>query len=48
MFLEDSTFLKTVSVVLDHNLRDLVYYTVGVIINISLYGKQITNLLAAD
>lgn len=36
------------SVVLDHNLRDLVYYTVGIIINISLYGKEITKLLQGD
>jgi len=25
--------------VLDHNLRDLVFYSVGIIINISLHGK---------
>lgn len=48
LYLTDDTFLKTVSVVLDHNLRDLVYYTVGIIINISLYGKEITRLLQAD
>ena len=24
---------------LDHNLRDLVFYSVGIIINISLHGK---------
>jgi hypothetical protein len=35
-------------VVLDHNLRDLVYYTVGIVINISIYGKNVHNLLMID
>lgn len=38
-FLEDSSFVKTLCTVLDHNLRDLVFYSVGIIINISLHGK---------
>ena len=38
-FLDDSTFLQTLCCVLDHNLRDLVFYSVGIIINISLHGK---------
>lgn len=38
-FLEDKTFLQTLCCVLDHNLRDLVFYSVGIIINISLHGK---------
>lgn len=31
--------MKTLCTVLDHNLRDLVFYSVGIIINISLHGK---------
>ena len=38
-FLEDKTFIQTLCCVLDHNLRDLVFYSVGIIINISLHGK---------
>ena len=38
-FLDDPTFLQTLCCVLDHNLRDLVFYSVGIIINISLHGK---------
>lgn len=36
---------------LDHNLRDLVFYSVGIIINISLHGKgdkTATKLLSLD
>jgi len=36
------------NVVLDHNLRDLVYYSVGIIINISLYGKKVQRLLVIE
>lgn len=39
MFLDDATFIKTLACVLDHNLRDLVYFSMGIIVNISLYGK---------
>lgn len=38
-FLSDTTFLRTICCVLDHNLRDLVFYSVGIVINISLHGK---------
>jgi hypothetical protein len=31
--------MQTLSVVLEHTLRDLVFYSVGIIINISLHGK---------
>lgn len=36
-FVGDSTFLEALSVVLDHTLRDLVFYSVGIIINITLH-----------
>ncbi len=39
MFLDDATIIKTLACVLDHNLRDLVYFSMGIIVNISLYGK---------
>lgn len=35
-FVSDKTFLETMIVVLDHTLRDLVFYTIGIIINITL------------
>lgn len=38
-FLDDSQFIQTLCVVLEHTLRDLVFYSVGIIINISLHGK---------
>lgn len=39
-FLEDHSFLQTLTIVLDHNLRDLVFYSIGIIINISLHGEK--------
>lgn len=36
-FVNDSTFLEALTVVLDHTLRDLVFYSVGIIINITLH-----------
>lgn len=36
-FVTDKTFLETLVIVLDHTLRDLVFYTVGIIINITLH-----------
>ena len=33
----DKNFLETLVVVLDHTLRDLVFYAVGIIINITLH-----------
>ena len=39
-FLADSEFLQTVGCVLEHTLRDLVFYSVGIIINMSLHGEK--------
>lgn len=39
IFLDDSKFMEILCVVLEHTLRDLVFYSVGIIINISLHGK---------
>lgn len=36
-FVSDVTFLEALTVVLDHTLRDLVFYSVGIIINITLH-----------
>ena len=36
-FTQDETFMETLVLVLDHTLRDLVFYSVGIIINISLH-----------
>ena len=36
-FVHDETFLEALSVVLDHTLRDLVFYSVGIIINVTLH-----------
>jgi len=33
----DKTFLEALIVVLDHTLRDLVFYAIGIIINITLH-----------
>jgi hypothetical protein len=38
-FVEDSTFLEALTVVLDNTLRDLVFYSVGIIINITLHEE---------
>ena len=38
-FVRDSTYLEALSIVLDHTLRDLVFYSVGIIINISLHQE---------
>ena len=35
--MHDETFLEALSVVLDHTLRDLVFYSVGIIINVTLH-----------
>lgn len=39
-FVNDETFLEALSVVLDHTLRDLVFYSVGIIINITLHPES--------
>lgn len=36
-FCNDNTFVEALTVVLDHTLRDLVFYSVGIIINITLH-----------
>ena len=36
-FVNDAKFLETLVLVLDHTLRDLVFYSVGIIINMSLH-----------
>ena len=43
-------FLQTLAAVLDHNLRDLVFYSIGIIINMSLHGegKQVSTSLLAE
>lgn len=49
-FLSDSAFLQTLDAVLDHTLRDLVFYSVGIIINMSLHGEgqQVSKSLLAE
>lgn len=39
-FVTDATFLEALTVVLDHTLRDLVFYSVGIIINITLHEES--------
>ena len=39
-FVTDVTFLEALTVVLDHTLRDLVFYSVGIIINITLHEES--------
>lgn len=41
----DSNFLEALVIVLDHTLRDLVYYSVGIIINITLHQDFRVKLL---
>jgi hypothetical protein len=36
-YVSDSTFLEALTIVLDHTLRDLVFYSVGIIINVTLH-----------
>lgn len=36
-FVSDKTFLEAICVVLDHTLRDLVFYAIGIVINITLH-----------
>ena len=44
-FVDDKTFLEALTVVLDNTLRDLVYYSVGIIINVTLHPKSRLNIL---
>ena len=46
-FVTDPTFLEALMVVLDLTLRDLVFYSVGIIINISLHESTREKLLEA-
>lgn len=39
-YVNDDTFVEALTVVLDHTLRDLVFYSVGIIINITLHPKS--------
>ena len=39
IFLEDSTLLEAISLLLSHSIADLVYYNVGLIMNLSLIPK---------
>lgn len=39
-FVGDITFLEALTIVLDNTLRDLVYYSVGIIINMTLHPKS--------
>ena len=36
-FVNDKTFLEALCVVLDHTIRDLVFYVIGIVINITLH-----------
>lgn len=36
-FVKDKTFIEALVIVLDHTLRDLVFYSVGIIINMTLH-----------
>jgi len=44
-FVTDKDFLPTLILVLDNTLRDLVYYCVGIIINITLHGSSRSKVL---
>ena len=47
-FVSDSTFLEALTVVLDHTLRDLVFYSVGIIINITLHDDSRKKILEKE
>lgn len=47
-FVNDKTFLEALTVVLDHTLRDLVFYSVGIIINITLHEESRQKILEQD
>ena len=44
-FVDDKTFLEALTVVLDNTLRDLVNYSVGIIINVTLHPESRMNIL---
>ena len=47
-YVEDPTFLEALTVVLDHTLRDLVFYSVGIIINMTLHEDTRQKILEKD
>ena len=47
-FVDDKTFLEALTVVLDNTLRDLVYYSVGIIINVTLHPESRMNILESS
>jgi hypothetical protein len=44
-FVNDKTFLEALVIVLDHTLRDLVFYTIGIIINVTLHESTRPKIL---
>eukprot|EP00347_Sterkiella_histriomuscorum_P012834 403367048 len=44
-FVNDKNFLEAICIVLDHTLRDLVFYAIGIIINITLHEQLRPNVL---
>ena len=38
-FAKDKEFLQMLNVILEHTIRDLVFYSIGIIINMSLHGE---------
>ena len=47
-YVGDQTFLEALTVVLDHTLRDLVFYSVGIIINITLHEDSRVAILEKE
>lgn len=45
LFVSDKTFLEALCVILDHTLRDLVFYTIGIVINITLHDATRPQIL---
>lgn len=43
--MNDKTFLEAICVVLDHTLRDLVFYAIGIVINITLHESARSKVL---
>lgn len=44
-FVLDKDFLEMITIVLDNTLRDLVFYTIGIIINITLHEQTRPKIL---
>jgi hypothetical protein len=44
-FVSEKTFLEALTIVLDHTLRDLVFYAVGIIINVTLHPASRPKIL---